>query len=1226
MVVDVAVEVAATQILSDTFENGKNVPYLALSANAGPIEIDEGALSFTLNEKGPESIARYFFDPAQNASRIMFTMTNTHGDNSANITLFAGLHVLLELRVRENRFAVVNGKVVMNYTDWRPGEQLEVTLVTDNGMFSVLINGEIFAEQLPTCNNNPLLPDSIRWLARKRSSGATGTSGPTINSILVEDVPSVKLSAPVFVTPAGVVSTSDPIELRSNNGAAIYYTLDGTAPTTDSLLYTAPFSIDRTTVVRMIASKEGNVQSGVVEALYSIGETTGYSNGLAAEFYEFDTIQRTPEEFQQIPAKGYGVYTALDNYHDTFWYPFMPYEDTTEAVLEGYLYVPLDGEYSFNMYQSGTVVISLDDEEVYRRIKHVSSTPNDFSKWLTAGFHKLYVTIGAEEDWAIRLSWSFNGTDADGNPVAFARQSIPAGYFFSTDTDTDAVPDAYEIDLFGDLSTLDADCDYDNDGKSNLFEIFTSRTDPTVSDPLTVPAAVPTLTPGLMRTEYAWTNNRSFPVSLDEVPVLSADVFDVSQVVHAITGHNMVRYSGYIEVPESALYTFRFSSSLSNRIIIDGEQITSNYKSWMDDCSFRHDVYLTAGIHQFSIDVLPNTSSNDVINAVSTFCMDWQSPLIPRSRVAPIFHSADTLAALQEAIDSDADGLTDAQEAVLGTDPNNVDTDADNLSDLFETKNGTDPSKADTDGDGVSDYEEVVILQSNPLVKDISADVIVNDTLFGSEFINQSGEWELKGASVISNDIRGYVEYEFLSRSADKYVLSIDAALEKSGDNSSHILIYVDETYVGALKLNSAETVYDIALPFLKAGNHRLRVFNENVSDNQTLEIRSLKLTSVQGSDNNKNGIKDWIEHSISKQGTLIHVPATSYVSPLFIEGATLYSSLMEVSVDEKSCDLRNGKTGGWYSNVTLKEEDATDITVSYQNGALTRTASTDWTALNLLDSNSPKELVLRKGDSVKLSASVENSVNSTVAIDGAVTNLTGSGVFIHQFSEAGEFLVTAAASTESTPYTSSITVKVIDFCFGKESIPALVGQARSFDIPTLPDGVTLETDDTIQLDLSAVTSTEEHQNPKVTVLASKTNRVHSIIARMPNGQIIDTLFIDTFWLQSAADNKFYLIERNSDYDLIENITIQKNLPEGVYVQAGILVSGALFDDMSLERILTLGSYDNLGIYRLRILKPTELEHSTCHYFKVYDGHPHEDGVLIGQGYSGGNLIQDFNE
>jgi cell division protein FtsB len=72
--------------------------------------------------------------------------------------------------------------------------------------------------------------------------------------------------------------------------------------------------------------------------------------------------------------------------------------------------------------------------------------------------------------------------------------------------------------------------------------------------------------------------------------------------------------------------------------------------------------------------------------------------------------------------DSDGDGLTDAEEARLGTDPRAADTDVDGLSDGAETRqHGTNPLNADTDGDRLPDGEEIA-LGANPLVRDSDGD------------------------------------------------------------------------------------------------------------------------------------------------------------------------------------------------------------------------------------------------------------------------------------------------------------------------------------------------------------------------------------------------------------------------------------------------------------------------------------------------------------------------
>lgn len=77
----------------------------------------------------------------------------------------------------------------------------------------------------------------------------------------------------------------------------------------------------------------------------------------------------------------------------------------------------------------------------------------------------------------------------------------------------------------------------------------------------------------------------------------------------------------------------------------------------------------------------------------------------------------------QQPVDTDNDGLTDAQEAEIGTDPNNPDSDGDELTDGQEVNEyNTDPLEEDTDGDGLTDGEEVNSYNTNPTETDTDGD------------------------------------------------------------------------------------------------------------------------------------------------------------------------------------------------------------------------------------------------------------------------------------------------------------------------------------------------------------------------------------------------------------------------------------------------------------------------------------------------------------------------
>jgi len=73
--------------------------------------------------------------------------------------------------------------------------------------------------------------------------------------------------------------------------------------------------------------------------------------------------------------------------------------------------------------------------------------------------------------------------------------------------------------------------------------------------------------------------------------------------------------------------------------------------------------------------------------------------------------------------DADHDGLTNKQEAELGTDPHNPDSDGDGLSDGDEVlKYHTNPLMKDSDGDGLSDYDEVMTYHTDPNKMDTDGD------------------------------------------------------------------------------------------------------------------------------------------------------------------------------------------------------------------------------------------------------------------------------------------------------------------------------------------------------------------------------------------------------------------------------------------------------------------------------------------------------------------------
>jgi hypothetical protein len=81
--------------------------------------------------------------------------------------------------------------------------------------------------------------------------------------------------APVITPSAGTYNGAQQIAIADTvSGASIYYTTDGSTPTTSSAQYTAPFLLSTDSTVEAIASASGYLQSAVTSAAYTFNTQT----------------------------------------------------------------------------------------------------------------------------------------------------------------------------------------------------------------------------------------------------------------------------------------------------------------------------------------------------------------------------------------------------------------------------------------------------------------------------------------------------------------------------------------------------------------------------------------------------------------------------------------------------------------------------------------------------------------------------------------------------------------------------------------------------------------------------------------------------------------------------------------------------------------------------------------------------------------------------------------
>ena len=188
-------------------------------------------------------------------------------------------------------------------------------------------------------------------------------------------------ATPTFSPVAGTYYEPQSVTLScATPSSTIYYTTDGSNPTTSSTEYTSAITISETTTIKAIATADGMDPSSVASATYTIDEPTevelNYENTLISSHTDFYIIDRSLGGLSQVwKNSNYGITANGQNRTDE---------------VESWLYSPV-----FDATSKSGYTISLDFEENLRYFASTETPTTQATLWVREG------TTGAWQQLAI---------------------------------------------------------------------------------------------------------------------------------------------------------------------------------------------------------------------------------------------------------------------------------------------------------------------------------------------------------------------------------------------------------------------------------------------------------------------------------------------------------------------------------------------------------------------------------------------------------------------------------------------------------------------------------------------------------------------------------------------------------------------------------------------------------------------------------------------------------
>lgn len=746
----------------------------------------------------------------------------------------------------------------------------------------------------------------------------------------------------------------------------------------------------------------------------------------------------------------------------------------------------------------------------------------------------------------------------------------------------------------------DQQIDTDGDGMSDYDEVYVHGSDPYAYE--TTPRNVAVLTRQVWRNISGTavsqlTADQRYPFQPDQEHLLAGTLFEAPVNVAEYYGQRIL---GQFLAPRTGNYTFWIASDDYGQLWITDtngvRQLIASVPGWTSSRQWNKYaaqqsalIYLQAG-ETYPIEALAKEHGGGDNLAVGIQFPDGrlERPMRARWFTAPP-PGIDLLA------DTDGDGLTDYEEWIYGSDPDNTDSSGDGMTDYEKALLGIDPRLR---GDGMD----------TPPASQSPEDYRV---VAGGTVSRVTGTWIKDGPAIRAISRRGGVAYTFDVAQRDIYRVRI--ALSQSGapdgvQQPCPLNLAINGEHVARQIVslaNGQPGVIEFYTPFMAQGVQTLDVFWDNPRSGMSLRIEDVRLQRWHGADSVGDGSQDWVANRLFLGNAISAIPAESFTSPVCLEGRGKYVGQMAISGGAPAAP---GPDERWFANVALPEDgSSTNVLVQFENGGYTQSQNLQWKPFNLLVDELPQSLV-RVGDALRLTAISADAASGTarISLNGDLLAQINQGeALIYRFTNAGVYTLQVAfegIDSEGNPVEQVRELDITAISIAPDVIAAQVDQPRSWQMPAAwPDGLVVEWDNRI---------TRPLVNGVPALRVSTPEQRYVWVRLGQDGPVLDTITVKAFnlWVMRDTDLVYETIYADGSFRAASTMIMSPVVPE---VRIEQRCRGAVaYLDGSRSRTFLAGDFDPLGEVYIVFAHSSPLAHSVCHYTDAFQG-----TLLIGRGY-----------